>query len=787
MQSSETRRLCTIGVVTLSVLIYQIAATRLLSVVLWYHFAFLSISIAMLGLGASGVWFTLRAGKESSLRRALWTAALTIPLSVAVIVKARPWVLALGLDNAGFVGVVMLAMLIPMYALGSAVCLLLMCASGAAVGRMYAADLISAALGALLVIPLLGWLPTPSVIALTGLLPLVGLALLDGVKKPGWVVGSLAIVAATVWGAPFRVGYSKLYDEQGATTPLHEVWTPTARITVFDRPIFSPTPDVPWGWGYGARFEPQPTEERWIDQDGSAGTPIERVRSTPAVARADAGALRRELAHLPFDVTSFGYQLAAAKRVCVIGAGGGRDVLTALAFGATSVDAVEFNGAIVDLLTGPLAAFSGDVYRRPGVHAVVSEGRSYLTRSDKTYDLIQISLVDSWAATAAGAYALSENYLYTVEALRLYLRRLEPGGFLSISRWADHVQPFEGARLMLLAEEALRREGVDAPREHLMFVSGGQVGTLIAGKDALTKELRDRADRVVDERGFVRQWPAPAGNDEPSLVSLAMADDGAMLIEAGIDLTPPVDDRPFFFQAANVFQVGGEDVSAAAPADMNLESVKLLRITLGLLASIALIVFFLPFLIVQKPARGARLWLGSSYFALIGFGFMLLELSWIQRSILFLGHPSYAAAVVLAALLLGAGVGSVVSTRHAARTRRLFILVPAFVALVTLAMAPLFQAALAYALAARVAIASGVFVSTGLCLGCALPLGFLRFGDAQKAWFWAMNGAAGVCAGALSIALAMTFGFTTTALVGAACYVGAAVLVRYAPEAPEAA
>ena len=766
----ERYRLLTIGLVALAVLVYQIAATRLLSVVFWYHFAFLSISIAMLGLGASGVWFSLRPGSEQALRRLLWSAAGAIPFSVFVIVKARPLLLAFGLGQAGFVGVVMVSMLVPMYALGGVICLLLMSASGAAVGRMYAADLLGAALGAVLVIPLLGWLPTPSVLALTGLVPLVALALVGGARRPGWLVAALALVLTTLWGTPFRVGYSKLYDEVGATSPLHEVWTATARITVFERPIFSPAPGVPWGWGYGTRFEPQAVEERWIDQDGSAGTPIERLHTTPS-----------ELAHLPFDVTSLGYQLAPARTVCVIGAGGGRDVLTALTFGAGAVDAVEFNRAIVELLEGPLAAFSGDVYRRPGVHAVVAEGRSYLTRTNKRYDLIQISLVDSWAASAAGAYALSENYLYTVEALRLYLRRLEPGGLLSISRWADGVQPFEGARLMLLAEEALRLDGASSPREHLLFVSGGQVGTLIAGKAPLSPALRQRADQVAEQRGFVRQFPEPDGQSAPSLVSLAMADRGAMLSSAGIDLSPTVDDRPFFFQASRVFQLSGEDVSAAAPSDKNLESVKLLRSTLALLATIALLAFFLPFLIVKKPARSAQLWLGSSYFAALGFGFMLLELSWMQSSILFLGHPSYAAAVVLSSLLLGAGAGSLLATRHTERAQHLFVLVPLLAALTTLGMSPLFRAALAFPLPTRIAIAAAVFGASGVSLGCALPLGFVRFGDQQKAWFWAMNGAAGVCAGALSIALAMTFGFTATALVGVCCYLAAVLLVRLAP------
>src|SRR5262249_52511395 len=151
--------------------------------------------------------------------------------------------------------------------------------------------------------------------------------------------------------------------------------------------------------------------QMWIDQDGAAGTPIEHLTGDP-----------RALEHLMFDVTSVGYQVAFPRRVCVIGAGGGRDVVTALAAGAVEVDAVELNRATVEVVSSVAREFSGDIYHYPGVRAVVGEGRSYLARAPGPYDMIQISLVDSWAATVAGAYALSENFLYTQEALQLYWR-----------------------------------------------------------------------------------------------------------------------------------------------------------------------------------------------------------------------------------------------------------------------------------------------------------------------------------------------------------------------------
>lgn len=758
----------TIALVSATVMLYQIAITRLLSVVLWYHFAFLSISLALLGLGASGVWFSLQAARPSTLPRLLLCAAASLPVSVWVILQTRPTALAQG--ASWWLGLVAVSMLAPLYCLGGAVCLLLVRARGNTVASLYGADLLGAMAGAALVIPLLSSIPTPHLCAALSGMPLCALALVTGPRHPAWWVGALLLSAALAWGKPFEVRYSKLYGEQGDKTPLHEVWTATARITVFGRPIFSPEPDVPWGWGYGARFQPRAWQERWIDQDGSAGTPVEHL---PGAAS--------ELEHLGFDVTSAGYQLFAPHHVCVIGAGGGRDIVTALAFGARTVDAVEMNRGIHGLMTGALAEFAGNIYTRPGVHTVVDEGRSFLSHTDKRYDLIQISLVDSWAATAAGAFALSENYLYTVEALQLYWSRLRFGGVLSISRWSDRVQPFETARLVLLAEAALRGAGVADPRAHMLLLTGSSIGTLLLSREPIDQAVLARADQLARQRGFVRSWPPRTAAADISLATLALADRGKLLSATGVDLSPPTDDRPFFFQARSFFDLS-DKLSEAAPKDVNLQSVSIVRGLLLWLLGLTFGLFLMPFLWFGRPQRGAAFWSGSAYFAAIGVGFMLLELPWLQQSVLFLGHPSTATAVVLGALLAGSGLGSLVAGRlRAPLTPDAFWLLPAAALGISLSLGPLFRALLGQSLGVRCIVAAGVFAAAGVVLGLALPSGMMRFPQERRAWFWAINGAFGVLASALSIALAMTLGLRNTALLGAAAYAVAALCFRHKP------
>jgi hypothetical protein len=401
-----SRDYATIALLSFVVLLYEVAITRILSVVLWYHFAFLSLSLAMIGLGVPGVWYTLKPPDSRALERSLWTAGLSLPISIAVILQGRNWfphsvtIPVLGDDGGGlFVVFVSLCILFPMISLGSGICLLLLRADGRKIGRMYGFDLLGAMIGALSIVPLTSLIPTPLVLAAAGFVPLALLLTLR--TRQRWlVVIAGGLLASTIgWGTPFEVQHNKLYKELEQFRLL-ERWTPTARITVFSMSPFKLDQKIPWGWGYGSRYQPSPRKQLWIDQDGSAGTPVE-------IPNADLS----NLDHLFYDVTSVGYQLRPPQRVAVIGAGGGRDVLTALKSGAASVDAIEMNGAIVEALAELLDGTDGNAYARPGVVPIVSEGRSYLSRTEKKYDLIQLSLVDSWAATAAGAYALSENYL----------------------------------------------------------------------------------------------------------------------------------------------------------------------------------------------------------------------------------------------------------------------------------------------------------------------------------------------------------------------------------------
>jgi len=754
-----------IALLACAVILYEVAIIRVLSVVLWYHFAFLSISLAMLGLGVPGVWYSLRPPGDRSFAPPVVVAAVSIPVSVWAILQGGQW-LPRTQGNWLFVSFVVVCILVPMVSLGAGVCLLLLRARGREIGRMYGFDLMGAMVGTLLVLPLMFFVPTPLILAGAAFLPLAALAL----SARPWPFVALPIAgllaASMVAGTPFQVTFNKLYSE-AQLDHLFERWTPTARITILPFSPFKPDQSVPWGWGYGTNYEPQPLEQWWIDQDGSAGTPIENP--DPELAR---------LGHLFFDVTSVGYQLRPPKAVGIIGPGGGRDILTALKAGATDVDAVELNGAIVEALSSPaFRDFTGDVYHLPGVNAVVSEGRSYFTRADGSYDLLQISLVDSWAATSAGAYALSENYLYTVEAFRLYFERLAENGLISVSRFLAGAQQVEGTRVALLALEALRSLGVEEPQRHIAVVGGGRVGTLLVSRTPWSQDEIERLEAIATERGFLVLWPLPEASPEDSLVTRSIRYGPGILDGYGVDLSPPTDDRPFFFQSLSVLTGPSAQVQGLSPNEFAVVLLRRVVITMILLAAA---LYFLPFVLAGRLERHPGFWRGSGYFAAIGLGFMLVELPWIQRFILFVGHPSYATTVVISAILLGASLGSMQAGRSARADSvvRFAVLLPLSIVVTNFLLTPLFSVGMGWSLFARCLAGWLVLLPAGFLMGFAFPIGMRCFGDPDKAWFWAMNGVMSVVGSVLSLGLAMAMGFSNVVLIGVAAYVGAWLLLR---------
>src|SRR4051812_36621501 len=535
----------------------ELSLTRIFSVTMYYHFAFLAISIALFGLSASGVYVFLRrdAWRDVATESLLaWHAfAYTIVTAAALIVLVR---LRVGLNyspsNIGLMCVMYLLSALPFFAGGAAISIAISRLTGS-VNAIYAADLLGAGAGCLLLMPALNQFGAPGAIVISALLGLVAASCFVAPAARRRLALSTVICAAVVGAAAaagaFRVSTTKGHEQDQV---LFSKWNSFSRIGVYNQ-------SAGGSWSLSDTYKGAIPDARLMDIDSAAATQI--IKSSGD---------ERDVAYLQYELTALGYRLfgtpidgasaSASQRpadggfnALVIGTGGGRDLHSALVFGASSIDGVEINPIIVnDVMRGQFREYSGGVYDRPNVHITVEDGRSFVRRSPKQYDIIQASLVDTWAATAAGAYALSENSLYTVEAFDDYLDHLTDRGVLSISRWV-----VDGVRLISLAQEAGARRGWN-PADRLAIVQQDKVATFLLKKTPFTEADVSTLERAATDLGFaVLYLPGRPvrhfGDSRDDYARLMQATDRrAFYAGYPLDITPTTDDRPFFFNTTKL-------------------------------------------------------------------------------------------------------------------------------------------------------------------------------------------------------------------------------------------
>jgi hypothetical protein len=475
---------------------------------------------------------------------------------------------------------------------------------------------------------------------------------------------------------------------------------------------------------------------------------------------------------------------------------------------------VEVNPIIANqVVKGRYAGWDGDLYRNPRVEVVVDEGRSYIRRSGELYGSIQATLVDTWAASSSGAFTLSENNIYTVDAFQEFLAHLAPGGILAVTRWYDPGNPKEFLRLVALGREALERRGVDPAHVHehvLLATDGERRATLLLNRDPFTDaDLATAADTAVEGRLQLLFTPRPTKqpfNTDRFLDSYLRAPDGAaFLARLSYDASPTTDDKPFFFftlrrneMASILTRLGSLDLKNLGVAILLL--LLLLSLALTLVLVIAPLFIFERQLLRADRQRKVRV---LGYFLCLGLGFILVEIGFMQRFVLFLGHPVYSLAVILASLLAASGAGSALSSWGTSRygltgyVRRAVLILGAVLAVYAVVLTPLFHALLGIPLEARIFLAVVLVSVPGVLMGALLPSGVRaanELGRGTVAWAWGLNGAASVVGSILAMALSMNFGFTLSLVVGIAVYLtGMVLLTRAAPravvaraEAPEA-
>jgi spermidine synthase len=771
---SDGRLLAGLALTSFAALLLELGLTRLFSVVLFYHFAFLAISIALLGLGAGGVFAYLwkeRLAPIATRRLAalLCSANAVVVLAVLEIVLHSRVSLEVSWSNFGRLTELYLTAAVPFFLTGL-VFSVVFARETARIPRLYGADLCGGALACLAIVPLLNWLGGPNAILVSAIaLAVAAMIWADGrALRRNAALLALALVcltAANYSGRLIDVVYAKGMFRDPA-------WVEFARWNALSR----------------VEVDRQAPGSKAIVIDADASTYIMNAD----VAHWKDTEWEKDLMSAPPALANV---LRPHGEFAIIGPGGGVDVLRAVANGGR-VTGIEINPIIATtIMRERYEKYSMGLYERPDVRIYVSDGRSYMRSTTQQFDVLQMTLVDTWASTAAGAFALSENNLYTVEAFREYFEHLKPDGMVAITRW-EFRYPREALRVVAVAMEALRQLGVADPAGNFIVASQGELNAdgipvvVLAKKTPFTAAeeaaVVAHCDRY-DELDVLYRPTQPGRN--PFSYLIASKDPYAFARGYAYNVAPVDDNAPFFFFTLKAGQILSEKgLREGIDWKVNL-GVLVLFLVLGI--SIVAVLVFLILPLALKGARVGHSPLPLCYFIAVGLGYILVEIAFIQRFVLFLGHPTYALTVVIFLLMLSSGAGSLLSRLWLPRAEMGWM--PLALVIVTLTVYLFFLPARLAGMVglpfnARLAISALLLVPLGFLMGMPFPTGLRALAaapapefpvaqDNAVEWAWAMNAAASVLGSVLAMVIAINLGLTAALASGAAAYVVALALM----------
>ena len=790
----ERRHYLAIFFVSLSLLMLEITVARILTVALFSHYAFVAISLAMFGLGLSSLVIYLLPDRFPAARVdeqvTTFAALFGVTTAVCVLVFLRLQVVQ-QLSPAGFLtlGLAYTVLAVPFF-LGGLCVSLLMTHFSARIAPIYFADLVGASVGCLGVVTALNLAPAPLVAVIIALVVSAAtlLVALAGGGRTGLALASTAVVAVlAVLGFTVDLYQMRYIKQRTATYSEYEAWNAFSRVSAFDMDERNAAQIVPMKDPPATYTGGDYPSTKMLDIDGAAWTPMMGWDGDPA-----------SIQFLRDSVLYAAHGIRPDARVLVIGTGGGRDLLAAIAYGQPSILGIEINPLMEHVVEERYADYAGHPYTQPGVEVIIDEARSRLSSLDRTFDVIQLSLIDTFSLNAAGGFVFSENYLYTVEGFQEYFEHLADDGILSLTRYFVPVYPLEILRLVSMARAALEAAGATDFPQHLVILLQDVNATMLLKKTPYTAAemtaLQDLA-AGLKARVLYAPWDPQAGH--PDIAKLVTTGDWQEYVaDYPYYIHPPTDDRPFFFNFLRGLVPAEVDDPFHFMRMWN-DALVLKYMLMAVVSVIAVLFFLVPLLTFgTRPHRipatvAAPLLL---YFACLGYGFLMIEIPLLQRFVLFLGYPVYALAVVLFALLFFSGVGSLISARFAAHPRAALYRVLVAIVILSLgyllAVPAVIEAQLGQPIAVRIGITVALLGPIGLLLGMAYPLGItvLRgYGEELVPWAWGLNGVMSVVASVTATFIGSRIGFSAAFLTGVAAYALGLAAVALATRRAEAA
>jgi spermidine synthase len=732
----------------------------------------MAISLALFGSGASGVFIYIvqRGLKPERTGQWLGVAAILFALSnlySLYVILANPLTFETGPENYYRLARIYGAASLPFFFAGCAVTLAIT-RLASQISKLYLFDLAGAALGCLLLIPVLNTLGAINIVLLVSALAAIS-GVFFGVATEGTrgvAVCSVALAVALTGLLVYNtrtnridIRKSKGFEEKRV---LFSKWNSFSRITVegsFDSQV-----------------------EIKIDADAATG--ISKDASNSAIHQDALGAL-----------SALAHNLRQDAKVLIIGPGGGNDVMAARVFGQKQITAVEINPIIAHdvMSTEPFKSYSGSIYQQPDVRLVVDEGRSFIRNSNERYDIIQATMVDTWAATAAGAFALSENNLYTVEAFKDYATHLTDDGALTMTRWYFE-PPDQLLRLMTLTRTMMSELNISNPARHIVLVRDARSGydrtpaTYIFKRSEFTDDEVHRIEDIAKANEFQLLF-TPLTRPQNAFTQMIEAPDPSVLWESyDTNVEPTRDNNPFFFNSVRLANLWNVIEGTTGEWQKTNLGTSILFALFGITSVLVVLFIIGPLVLV----RGRALATGAGtkisyllYFACLGAGFIIVEVAMIQKFILFLGHPVYSLAVVLFSVLAFSAIGSYLSgkvseERLTSALTRLLMLLVGLVVVYIIVLPPIFYGLVGLARELRIVLAVVFMAPIAMVMGMPMPIGIrllARTAPEVIPWAWGVNGATSVMGSVAALVIAILSGFNQALLIGGGLYLLAMALI----------
>lgn len=790
------------GLIAMSVLLAQVVLSRLFASIMTYYYAFMLISLAMLGLASGSLLVQAMPRVFTEERFSLHAMIGGAAMGMCGIVGTLALLVVYPHTNVGSLAFTpgqfwalagLFWCLFPFFLCGGLVVAMVFARYRAHFDLLYAVDLAFAAGGCLVAIALLDGSTPVQVLLTFCAVPMLAGALFGVAERRNAAAAVVAVAVMWALAGQFLSRIEAVAKPQhaswlGRPTVVSE-WNAVSAVRVHPGRFFT--------WALSPRYAGPRYDMLDLIIDGTGGTEIVRFDGNPATLK--------DYAYLDQDLTALPNRLLPAGATqLIVGPGGGVDILQAVRMGRFDITAVEINPLIVQVVNQELASFSGRPYDLPGVHLVLENGRTFIKRTTDRFDLISLTWVDTGGS--ATALAFSENYLYTVEAYREFFNHLTPDGYLAFLRGLGRgeVSRTDSMRGIAVAWEALAKEGIADPARHMLVTAvdspffGRSMCFVLVKKSSFTAADVARSRAFTEQYGFETLWAPPVGvdvrpppqafADYAALVRTIMTerDRARMFREAPFDIALATDDNPFYF------------VERARPGQR--AGVGVLQLQTLVIALMVLIVPFLLVPLIASLRRGAedeRHWPSAlaalAYFSLIGIAFMGVEIELFHVFALLLGSPVITFSVVLASLLLSSGAGSYASGRlkHAGPLR----LAAVFAALVGLLAVFLFtrgyllSTVVAAPMAARVGATLLFVAPLGFLMGMpmALGMGLVARSERLVLWGWSLNGVFSVLASVGAIYCAIYLGTTRTFTIAAATYVLAGAMLQIVRRRPPTA